>query len=272
MKKQLMLLSLLILLLVSCTTVPITGRQQLSLIPSETVIAMSLNSYGDFISRHKVITDTEDAGMVKKAGERIQHAVENYFRENNMADRLNGYKWEFSLVEDKNINAWCMPGGKVVVYSGILPLTRDETGLAVVMGHEIAHAVANHGDERMSQGLIAQMGGLALAVALSEKPSETNSLFVLAYGAGAQVGVLLPYSRLHESEADRLGLIFMAMAGYDPHYAVEFWQRMANQKHGLSMPEFLDTHPADSRRIQNIEQMIPEAMNYYSKNPVDKKQ
>jgi predicted Zn-dependent protease len=156
-----------------------------------------------------------------------------------------------------------MPGGKVVVYSGILPITKDENGLAVVLGHEIAHAVANHGDERMSQGLLVQMGGIALDAALSKKPGETNSLFLAAYGAGAQIGVLLPYSRLHESEADHLGLIFMAMAGYDPHHALDFWERMASAPHSGRPPVFLSDHPADAKRVEDIRRLIPEAMEYY---------
>lgn len=255
----------LIVFILSCQTVPITGRQQLSLIPSENVLGMSYTNYSEFISKHKVIADTRDARMVGSVGAGIQNAVERYFAGNNMSGLLSGYKWEFNLVEDKGINAWCMPGGKVVVYTGILPVTRDETGLAIVMGHEIAHAIAKHGDERLSQGLLAQMGGSALSTALSQKPKETQELFLTAYGLGAQVGVLLPYSRLQESEADRLGLIFMAMAGYDPHPAVDFWKRMSASKQGSSPPEFLSTHPADESRIKNIQQLIPEAMRYYKK-------
>lgn len=266
MNKLLLFIPLLIIALGSCRTVPITGRQQLSLIPSEEVLSMSYNSYHEFLSKHKVITNTDDARMVKRVGQRIQHAVETYFSQHDMADRLAGYEWEFNLVEDKNINAFCMPGGKVVVYTGILPVTKDDAGLAVVLGHEIAHAVANHGDERMSQGLLTQMGGVALSVALSQNPSATNDLFLTAYGLGSQVGVLLPYSRLHETEADHLGLIFMAMAGYDPHAATDFWKRMASSKQGASPPEFLSTHPADEKRIRNIEQFIPEAMGYYRKS------
>jgi len=255
----------LIVFILSCQTVPITGRQQLSLIPSENVLGMSYTNYSEFISKHKVIENTSDARMVGSVGVRIQDAVERYFAGNNMSGLLSGYKWEFNLVEDKGINAWCMPGGKVVVYTGILPVTQDETGLAIVMGHEIAHAIAKHGDERLSQGLLAQMGGAALSTALSQKPKETQELFLTAYGLGAQVGVLLPYSRLQESEADRLGLIFMAMAGYDPHPAVDFWKRMSASKQGSSPPEFLSTHPADESRIKNIQQLIPEAMRYYKK-------
>jgi predicted Zn-dependent protease len=182
-----------------------------------------------------------------------------------MSDQLRDYRWEFNIVEDSSINAWCMPGGKVVVYTGIMPVVQNETGLAVVMGHEIAHAVANHGQERMSQGLIAQMGGMALSAALQKKPEQTQALFMTAYGVGAQVGALLPYSRLQESEADHIGLIFMAMAGYDPHGALDFWRRMANTGKGGAPPEFLSTHPSDETRIKKIEDLIPEAMTYYNK-------
>jgi len=252
-----------IIFLLSCQTVPITGRQQLSLIPSGTLLQMSYDAYEDFLSKHKVIENTPEADMVKRVGRRIQHAVEGYFAEHNMSERLIGYRWKFNLVEDKNANAWAMAGGKVVVYTGILSPARNETGLAVVMGHEIAHVVANHGEERMSQELIAQMGGMALSTALEQYPGQTTDLFMAAYGLGAQVGVLLPYSRVQESEADHLGLIFMAIAGYDPRAAVDFWQRMARKKQGASPPELLSTHPADATRIRNIERLIPEAMRHY---------
>jgi predicted Zn-dependent protease len=255
----------LIVLIFSCQTVPITGRQQISLIPSENVLSMSYTNYSEFMSKNKVIADSQEARMVKSVGVKIQNAVERYFADNKMSNQLSGYKWEFNLVDNKEVNAWCMPGGKVVVYSGILPVTQDETGLAIVMGHEIAHAIAKHGDERLSQGLLAQMGGTALSTALSQKPKETQELFLSAYGLGTQVGVLLPYSRLQESEADRLGLIFMAMAGYDPHPAVDFWKRMSSSKQGASPPEFLSTHPADESRIKNIQKLMPEAMRYYKK-------
>jgi predicted Zn-dependent protease len=258
-------LLLTLLLLLSCSTVPLTRRHQLDLIPSSTMLPMSFNAYKDFLSKHTIIRNTPEADMVKRVGVRIQHAVERYFAENNLTSELKGYAWEFNLVDDKQQNAWCMPGGKVVVYSGILPVTRDENGLAVVMGHEIAHAVAKHGDERMSQGLLAQMGGIALSVALSEKPAETQQMFMTAYGAGAQIGVLLPFSRLHESEADHLGLIFMAMAGYDPQAAVEFWQRMSQSHKGPAPPALLSTHPADTKRIENIRKLIPEAMKHYQR-------
>lgn len=252
-------------ILYSCQTVPVTGRQQISLVPSSTILPMSFNSYTDFLSKHKVIENAPQAQSVKRVGARIQYAVERYMSERKMSDKLSGYQWEFKLVEDKEINAWCMPGGKVVVYTGILQVTGDETGLAVVMGHEIGHAIANHGGERMSQELLAQMGGMALSEAISSRPQETQQLFMGAYGLGSQVGVLLPYNRIQESEADHLGLIFMAMAGYDPRSAVDFWQRMAAKKQGTAPPEFLSTHPADTTRIKGIERLIPEAMTYYRK-------
>ncbi len=259
------LVPLFLFLLIGCQTVPITGRQQLSIIPAGEILSMSAASYSDFMSKHTVITDTEEAKMVKRVGVRIQHAVEKYFSEHGLAGSLDGYEWEFNLVDDKAVNAWCMPGGKVVVYTGILPIAKDDKGLAVVMGHEIAHAVANHGDERMSQGLIAQMGGMALSTALAKKPAQTVDLFMTAYGIGTQVGVLLPYGRLQESESDRLGLIFMAMAGYDPHEAPEFWKRMSSAKQGAAPPEFLSTHPSDETRIRNLEKQMDEAMSYYRK-------
>lgn len=248
---------------VACSTVPVTGRQQLNLIPSSTMLSMSSDQYGEFLNSHKVSQDAEATALVKKVGGRIQRAVEQYFREKNMSDQLNGYQWQFNLVESEEVNAWCMPGGKVVVYSGILPVTRTEAGLAVVLGHEIAHAVAEHGNERMSQGLLTQLGGMALSEALSNKPQQTRALWMTAFGVGAQVGAILPFSRLQENEADRLGLIFMAMAGYDPNEATAFWQRMADKKGGGAPPEFLSTHPSDATRINNIKKNIPEAMKYY---------
>jgi len=265
MKKHFLFFLAICLLIISCQTVPITGRQQLSIVPSETVMGMSFQEYDTFLKKHRVITNTKESHLVGRVGERVQHAVERYFSEHNMSDRLKGYKWEFNLVEDDAINAWCMPGGKVVVYTGILPLAKGEEGLAVVMGHEISHAIAKHGDERLSQGLVTQMGGIALATALSQKSKETQDLFLTAFGVGSQVGILLPYSRVQESEADRLGLIFMAMAGYNPREAVDFWKRMESAKKGASVPEFLSSHPADKTRIENIEKLLPEAMQHYQK-------
>lgn len=258
-----LLLSATALIIYACSTVPVTGRQQLNLISSSEMMGMSYQQYDQFLKEHKISANKQQADMVKRCGLRIQKAVENYFAQNNMSDRLKGYKWEFNLVEDPQVNAWCMPGGKVVVYTGILPVAQNETGLAVVMGHEIAHAVAEHGNERMSQQMLAQLGGTALAVALQEKPAQTQALWMTVYGVGAQYGALLPYSRLQESEADHLGLIFMAMAGYDPRAAVDFWQRMAAGKGGQAPPEFLSTHPSDQTRIAKIKEFLPEALKYY---------
>jgi predicted Zn-dependent protease len=252
------------LLLLSCSTVPLIGRRQLNIIPDATVLSMSFQEYDAFMKENKLSTNTTQTAIVKKVGKKIQGSVETYFAQNGMSAELSGYAWEFNLVESEDLNAWCMPGGKVVVYTGILPVTRDEAGLAVVMGHEIAHAVAKHGNERMSQQLVTQMGGVALSTALEEKPDKTRQLWTAAFGLGSQVGVLLPFSRLQETEADRLGLIFMAMAGYDPHKAVDFWKRMASQKEGAAPPEFLSTHPSDETRIQKLNGLVPEAMKYYS--------
>ncbi len=262
---HILLIVVLLLLSVSCTTVPITGRNQLNLIPSNTMLSMSFQQYGDFLKQNKLSTDPVKTQMVETVGKRIQKAVEAYFAQRGMSEQLADYHWEFHLVESKEVNAWCMPGGKVVVYTGILPVAKDEAGLAVILGHEIAHAVAQHGNERMSQSLIAQMGGMALSAALKEKPAETQQLWMTAFGVGAQYGVLLPFSRLQESEADHLGLIFMAMAGYNPNRAVSLWEAMAAQS-GSAPPEILSTHPSDATRIQNIKALIPEAMTYYKKS------
>jgi predicted Zn-dependent protease len=248
-----------------CSTVPITGRSQLSLVSASEMNAMSFAQYGEFLKENKLSSNKSDVDMVRRVGGNIQRAVENYFAKNNLSKELEGYAWEFNVVESPEVNAWCMPGGKVVVYTGILPITKDEIGLAVVLGHEIAHAVAQHGAERMSQGLLQELGGVALSVALAKEPAETQNLFYAAYGVGTTVGVMLPFSRTHESEADRLGLIFMAMAGYDPNAAVDFWTRMAAQKGGAAPPEFLSTHPSDATRIADIKKELPEALSYYKK-------
>jgi len=247
-----------------CSTVPITGRSQLNLISSNEMNAMALQQYGDFLKENKLSTNQQETAMVKRVGVNIQKAVEKYFADHNLSNQLDGYQWEFNLVESPEVNAWCMPGGKVVVYTGILPITKDETGLAVVMGHEIAHAVAQHGNERMSQGLLQQLGGVALSVAIKDEPTTTQNIFMTAYGVGTTVGVMLPFSRTQESEADRLGLIFMAMAGYNPNAAVDFWTRMAAQG-GSKPPEFLSTHPSDETRIAEIKKELPEALQYYQK-------
>ena len=252
-----------ILFVYACSSVPLTGRKQLSLIPSSSLLSMSFQQYDTFLKEHKLSKDKKKVTLIKKVGNKIKTAIEKYLTDNGMANRLEGYDWEFNLVESKEANAWCMPGGKVVFYTGILPICKDENGIAVVMGHEISHAIAEHGAERMSQALVAQLGGVGLAYALRNKPKETQQLWMAAYGIGAQVGVLLPFSRLQESEADHLGLIFMAIAGYNPNHALTFWQRMAEMKKGQAPPEFLSTHPSDQTRIEDIKRLLPEAMKYY---------
>lgn len=246
-----------------CSTVPITGRSQLNLIPASEINSLSFQQYNEFLKTNKLSSDAEKTAMVKRVGVNIQRAVETYFAQNNLSKELKGYAWDFNLVESPEVNAWCMPGGKVVIYTGILPITQDETGLAVVMGHEIAHAIAQHGNERMSQGLLQQLGGVALSVALKDEPALTQNLFMAAYGIGTTVGVMLPFGRKHESEADRLGLIFMSMAGYNPNAAVDFWTRMSAMKGGAQPPEFLSTHPSDATRIADIKKHLPEALKYY---------
>jgi len=251
--------------LTGCSTVPLTGRSQFNIIPASQMLSMSYSQYGQFLKENKLSRDKRKTALVKNVGNKIQLAVEKYFKQKGMSDRLSGYNWEFNLVDNEMVNAWCMPGGKVVIYTGILPVTQDETGLAVVMGHEIAHAIAEHGSERMTQGMLTQLGGLALSKALEKKPKQTQTLWMSAFGIGAQVGVLLPFSRLHEKEADHLGLIFMAMAGYNPEKAVGFWQRMAKLSGGQKPPEFLSTHPSDETRINEIRKLLPEAKKYYKK-------
>jgi predicted Zn-dependent protease len=244
----------------ACSTVPVTGRSSLNLIPDAELASMSLTSYQEFLATAPLSKDAKSIATVRRVGERMAAATEEYLRG---IGRPASFQWEFNVVDEpETANAWVMPGGKVVVYTGILPIAQDDTGLAVVMGHEIAHIVAQHGNERMSQALLTQLGGAALSVALSNSPEMTRSLFAASYGAGTQVGILMPFSRLHESEADRIGLTLMAIAGYDPRAAVDFWGRMAKQG-GPRPPKYLSTHPAPENRIANIQAHLPEALAVY---------
>jgi predicted Zn-dependent protease len=230
------------------------------------IIPLAQGQYKEVLTKGPLSTNQDHAGMVKRVGGRIQKAVEQYMASKNLSSELDGFVWEFNVIEDpKTVNAWCMPGGKVAFYTGIMPVCQDEAGVAVVMGHEVAHAIANHGAERMSQGLVQQMGGVALDVALSSKPGETREMFGMAYGLASNFGAMLPFSRLHESEADKMGLIFMAMAGYDPSEAPKFWERMAAASGGGAPPEFMSTHPSHETRIKDLNDQIPEAMKYYKK-------
>ena len=268
MKKQylyILIFLFLTVLISSCSTVPITGRKQLDLIPDNQMLSLSFSQYDQFLKSNKESTNQYDIDLVNRVGKRIAGAVEKYFAEKNLSSQLDGYKWEFHVIESKEVNAWCMPGGKVVVYTGILPVVQDDTGLAVVLGHEIAHAIAEHGNERMSQELLRQAGAVSLMVAMNDEPAQTRALWLGVYGAGTQLGIMLPYNRTQESEADHLGVIFMAMAGYDPHSAPEFWQRMSAVREGEQPPEFLSTHPSDETRMNDLKSWIPEAMQYYKK-------
>ena len=259
------IISILCLLLATCATVPLTERKSLSLISDSELLSLSNQQYAQTLKESKLSTDQEKVQAVTRVGKRIAAATEDFLREKKAEDKLKNYKWEFNTIEDsKTANAWCMPGGKIAVYTGIFPFTRTDAGLAVVLGHEVAHAIAEHGNERLSEALLAQLGGVALSVALAQQPGETRDLYLAAYGVTANVGVLLPYSRLHESEADRIGLTLMAKAGYDPNEAIRFWQTMSEQG-GSRPPTFLSTHPAPESRIEKIKTYIPEAMRYYKK-------
>jgi predicted Zn-dependent protease len=251
-----------LLLLVACNTVPITGRKQLKLIPNSELLPMSFQQYQEVIAGSKLSVDAEKVEMIKRVGARIQKAAEDYYAEHRISSNLSGYEWEFNLIEENTVNAWCMPGGKVAFYTGILPVCENETGVAVVMGHEVAHALANHGGERMSQGMLAQLGLSSLSVALGENPSLTKDLFLQSVGLGASIG-LLKFSRSNESEADHMGLILMAKAGYDPSAAVSFWERMSAMSGGQAPPEFLSTHPSHDTRVSDLKRLMPEALKYY---------
>jgi predicted Zn-dependent protease len=252
----------LLLLLQSCSTVPLTGRKQLTAIPSSQMLALSEQSYSTVLEGSELSANQSYVGMVKRVGQKLTVAVEAYLKQNGLEATIAGYDWQYNVIVSEQLNAWCMPGGQIAFYEGIIPVCKDETGIAVVMGHEIAHAVAKHGNERLSQELAIQMGGIALSEAIKSQPEETQALALLAFGVGAQVGVQLPYSRTHESEADELGLYFMAMAGYDPQEAPGFWERMEAGSPARP-PEFLSTHPDPGKRIAALKKHMPKALEYY---------
>ncbi len=259
-KCRILYTALTLLFMIACATVPLTNRQQIKLIPEAELLSMSFQQYEQVKKDSKISTDKESILLLRSVGERISKAADDFIREMNLNMTMD---WEFALIEDdKTVNAWCMPGGKVAVYTGILPYTRSASGLAAVIGHEVAHALAQHGNERVSQGLLVQMGGLTLAKAMQNKPKTTQDLWLQAFGIGANLGFILPYSRTHEYEADRIGLILMARAGYNPNEAIAFWERMSKSD-GKKPPEFLSTHPADDKRITELKAHLPEALKYY---------
>lgn len=257
-------LTLIAILLGGCATNLVTGRKQLSLVSESELQLMATDQYNTFLNENKVVkpSGSNDAAMVQRVGQKIANAITNYYQNQGKGDLLNGYNWEFNLVDSKDINAWCMPGGKVVVYTGLLPVTQNEEALAVVVGHEIAHAIAQHGNERVSQQLVQQLGGVALQVAIANQPAQIQDIFMTSYGIGSSVGAILPFSRKEELEADKYGLFFSSMAGYNPQEAIPFWQRMSNAGGGSTL-EFLSTHPSDANRIKKLQDILPQAMKYY---------
>lgn len=256
--KKIVALLLLSISFWQCSTVPLTGRKQFIMVPESDMISMSLTNYDQFIKENKISIDKKNSELVKSVGSRISKAVTEYMISKGMGNKVEGFVWEFNLVADSSPNAWCMPGGKVVFYEGILPFTQNADGIAVVMGHEIAHAIARHSSERISQQMLIETGtSVAFTTLLNDKPEKTKALYSAAIGYGTQLGVTLPFSRQHEYEADHLGLIFMTMAGYNPEEAVAFWQRMS-ENGGAKQPEFLSTHPADLNRVNNLKALLPE--------------
>jgi predicted Zn-dependent protease len=267
MKQKLLTIIGLICLIAACIYFPsckknAEGRNTLNLVDDATVMSLSAQEYSQFIAANPPITGTPAAAMVQRVGARLTTAVNSYLAQKGQSGLIANYNWEFNLVNNSDVNAWCLPGGKIVVYSGITPLTTTDSELAVVLGHEIAHAVLKHGSERMSQQLLVQYGGVALSVLLSSKPAETQALFSSAYGISSNLGILA-FGRNQENEADEMGLYFMASAGYNPNAAIAFWQKMAALNTGSSVPEFLSTHPSDETRIEHIRSVIPSAMAYY---------
>ncbi len=255
MKKTGFLL-LLLLTAAGCKTNPFTGKSTLNFYPNSQVFPMAFAQYDQFLEENKVVEGTADVRTIEKVGQRIATAAERWLTANGYPGYLKDYRWEYHLVQDETVNAWCMPGGKIVFYTGILPICQGETGIAVVMGHEVAHALADHGAQRMSAGTLQQIGAVAGNIAIQDP--ETRNAFNQAYGLGSTVGVMLPFSRSHETEADRIGLQIMAIAGYNPDEAAELWKRMNAHSNGAP-PEFLSTHPSNETRISNLTQWAPAA-------------
>ncbi len=255
-KTQLVTLVTMVLFL-SCKTNPFTGQKTLALVSNDEIFPTAFAQYGQFLNDNKVVTGTSEANMVKNVGQKIAVAAERWLNANGYQGYLNDYKWEYNLVNDPTVNAWCMPGGKIVFYTGILPIADGEAGIAAIMGHEVAHALANHGQQRMSAGMLQQYGAVAGNIAI--KDQQTLNIFNQAYGVGTQVGVMLPFSRSHESQADEIGLILMAIAGYDPIEGADLWRRMDANSGGQAPAEFMSTHPSNASRIANIEALAPQA-------------
>jgi len=256
LRSQIITLIALVLFL-SCKTNPFTGKKTLALVSNSQLFPTAFAQYDQFLNENKVIKGTADAEMLNRVGQRIAVASERWLNANGYEGYLEGYRWEYNLVDDSTVNAWCMPGGKIVFYTGILPIAQNETGVAAIMGHEVAHALANHGQQRMSAGMLQQVGALAGNVVI--KDAQSREIFNQAYGVGSTVGVMLPFSRSHETEADKIGLYIMAVAGYNPEEAAELWKRMKANSGGQAPPEFLSTHPSNDARIRHLTNLAPEA-------------
>lgn len=257
------LLFFLILSNIACIKNAVTGRKQLNLVTNQSLMSMASQEYATFLQANKVVTQTKDALLVKQIGSKIAASITQYYQSLGQSSILAGYQWEYNLIESKEANAWCMPGGKIVVFTGLLPITKNEAALAAVMGHEVAHALAQHGAERASAQMIQQFGAIGLDAALSSKPNETKAIFQQAFGIGSNVLGVLPFSRKHELEADKLGLFYAAKAGYDPRESIALWQRMEAMGGNQRPPEFLSTHPAEQTRIEQLKQLMPQALEFF---------
>ena len=264
MKKKVSVWLSMLLFLAACSSVPLTGRKQMLLVSDSEVLSSSLTQYSDYMKTATKSTSKNGSAMVTRVGKKIAAATEQYLKNNGLESEIKNFSWEFNLVKDDQVNAFCMPGGKIVVYEGLMQLVDSDDELAVVVGHEVAHAVAKHSNERMSQQLMAQYGAQIIGQALSNKSAAVQQIGNSVYGLGEQYGVMLPFSRKHESEADYMGLVFMMMAGYNPEVAVNFWQKMSAGKSGAT-PEFMSTHPSDATRISDIQKYLPELEKYKTK-------
>jgi predicted Zn-dependent protease len=257
--KKIVTVLIVFIFVVSCSTVPITGRKRVNVVKDEAILPASFAQYDSFLKESKISTNVTETNELRAVGINISKAVDRFMRENGMTSEANSYRWEFNLIDDPTVNAWCMPGGKVVFYTGILPICANTDGIAAVMGHEVAHAFAKHGQERMTSAYGQQLGGIAVMLGTSGQPEDTQLLWNTIYGVGSQVG-MLAYSRTHETEADKLGMVFMIMAGYNPEEAIQVWIRMSEQSNGAAPPEFLSTHPSNETRIQNLTAYLPTAI------------